>query len=270
MKFIGYIQELIKQGKCSFTLEHAQEILQKSRKAILASIGHLLEKKEVAHVTKSFYVIVPPEYQSLGCLPAEYFIPYLMKYLNLRYYACLLTAATYHGASHQAVQVFQVMVEKPRRTIVCGKIKINFIGNHKLIETPIRTITNAKCVFNVSTPEGTSMDLVKYPDQSGGFSHVATVMAELCDAINPDKLLKLLNNKKLETTWKQRLGYLLEAVGEEELASLVKTYLEGQKRVDYVHMQFVSASAEKNTRNNNYSKNNKWKIIENIKIESDL
>jgi hypothetical protein len=266
MKFIDYIHDVMKHGRCSFTLEHAQKTLQKSKGAILASIKHMLVKTEIANPVRGFYVIVPPEYQKLECLPVEYFIPYLMEYLNLKYYVCLLSAALYHGASHQAIQVFQVMVEKPRRPIVCGKIRINFIGNRQLSETPVQTIANTKCIFTVSTPEGTAMDLLKYPDQSAGFNHIATVMAELCDVINPEKLVELLKQKTLENSWKQRLGYVLELVEKPGLASLVKAYLDKQKRIDYVYMQPVKSRIK----NDSYPRNNKWKIIENIKIESDL
>jgi len=42
---------------------------------------------------RGFYVIVSPEYRSLGCRPAEQFIPDLMEYLGEVYYAGLLSAA---------------------------------------------------------------------------------------------------------------------------------------------------------------------------------
>jgi hypothetical protein len=130
----------MKLGKCCFTIEDAQASLNKSRKAILSSIQHLVAKNEIVSLANGFYVIVPPEYQILGCLPAEYFITYLMEYWKCDYYACLLTAAKYHGASHQAVMTFQVMIEQTRRSIICGKIKIKFITNKKLAYTPTQKI----------------------------------------------------------------------------------------------------------------------------------
>src|SRR5215469_9302736 len=138
MSFSNYINDLSRHGKCSFTIQQAQTAMGKSIKAIHSSIEHLLAKGKIASPAKGFYVIVPPEYQILGCLPAEYFIPYLMEYWKCNYYACLLTAAKYHGASHQAVMIFQVMIEKPRRPIVCGKIKIKFIANKNLADTPLQ------------------------------------------------------------------------------------------------------------------------------------
>ncbi len=115
----------------------------------------------LATPAKGFYVIVPPEYQILGCLPAEHFIPYLMEYWQCPYYVGLLTAAGYHGATHQAVQVFQVMINgRTKPSIQCGKVKIRFIANRHLSETPVQSISTAKSMLTVSTPEGTAMDLL--------------------------------------------------------------------------------------------------------------
>jgi len=142
MIFNDYIHDLIKHGKCAFCVTDAMIALKiKSRKTIYSSIEHLVAKKELVSPARGFYVIIPPEYQILGCLPAEYFIPYLMEYWKTKkYYACLLTAAKYHGASHQAVMVFQVMIEGRRPPIICGKINIKFITNKNLSNTLIRVL----------------------------------------------------------------------------------------------------------------------------------
>jgi predicted transcriptional regulator of viral defense system len=263
MAFIDYIHDVIKNGKCTFSIEDAEKKLHKSRKAIRASIEHLLAKNELVSPAKGFYVIVPPEYQILGCIPAEFFIPYLMKYWNINYYACLLTAAKYHGATHQAVMAFQVMIENPRPPIICGKIKIKFIANKNLSQTPIQMITTRMSMLAVSTPEGTSMDLLNYPHQSAGLNHITTVLAELQESMAPNKLLVLAENSPI-LAWKQRLGFILEMLNAHELAKVLKVHLSKQKRVDYILLSpgaKVTKLAKKNTT---------WKIIENTKIESDI
>lgn len=55
--------------------------------------------------------MIPPEYRSWGVIPADWFIDDLMRHRGRRYYVALLSAAVYHGASHQAPQVFQVMAD---------------------------------------------------------------------------------------------------------------------------------------------------------------
>lgn len=263
MNFSDYINDLVKHGKCSFTVQQAQSALNKSTEAIYSSVKHLLTKNELATPAKGFYVIVPPEYQVLGCLPAEHFIPYLMEYWQCPYYAGLLTAAGYHGATHQAVQVFQVMIDgRTKPQVLCGKVKIRFIANRHLPETPVQSISTAKSMLKVSTPEGTAMDLLNYPHQSGGLNHIATVLAELQESMKPDQLLALAKSQPT-LAWKQRLGYLLEVVGAIELADVLKKYLSQQKRVDYVPlMPGIEIS--------NAARNVTWKIIENATVESDI
>ncbi len=263
MIFNDYIHDLIRNGKCCFSIEDAIAHLKKNRRAILSSIEHLVSKKEIVSPAKGFYVIVPPEYQILGCLPAEYFIPYLMEYWKCDYYACLLTAAKYHEASHQAVMVFQVMITGRRPAIVCGKIKVKFITNKSLANTPVQKIPTRMSMLIVSTPEGTAMDLLNYPQQSGGLNHIATVLAELYEVMNAERLLRLAENSSV-LVWQQRLGYLLEIVGAHELAEVLKMNLSRQKRLDYI----VLAPGKRVTKR---SKTNiTWKLIENTKIESDI
>jgi predicted transcriptional regulator of viral defense system len=205
MGFSSYVNNLIAQGKCYFALDDAEKVLGKTRKAILSSIEHLAAKKEIAVPAKGFYVIVPPEYRVLGCIPPEHFIPYLMRYWGHRYYAGLLTAARYHGASHQAAQVFQVMTDIRCPPIHCGKVRIQFITNRHLLNTPVKTISTPRSMLNISTSESTAMDLLNYPQQSGGLNHIATVLAELKETMQP-KNLQSLAEAQPRLAWKQRLG----------------------------------------------------------------
>ena len=71
---------------------------------------------------------MPPEYRSLACLPADQFIPALMKRLNLPYYVGLLSAAQFHGAAHPRPQEFQVFLAKNRRSIQCGALRVAFLA----------------------------------------------------------------------------------------------------------------------------------------------
>jgi len=262
--FSDYINELSRHGRSSFTIQQTQKELGKSLKAIYSSIEHLLAKNELASPAKGFYVIVPPEYQVLKCLPAEHFIPYLMEHWQCSYYVGLLTAARYHGASHQAAQVFQVMIEgRSRPKIICGKVTIHFIANRHLNATPIQTLSTAKSVLKVSTPEGTAMDLLNFANQAGGLNHIATILTELQESMKPDKL-RVLTEINTSVAWKQRLGYLLEVIGAPELANVLKKHLSQQRRIDYIPLM---PGLEKSK---DAPRSAVWKIIENATIESDI
>src|SRR6059036_3032084 len=87
-----YIADLAASGRYHFTSADAQSALAVSPTAAKLALNRLAKQKAVASPARGFYVIVPPEYQGLRCLPADQFIPDLMKRLGLSYYAGLLSA----------------------------------------------------------------------------------------------------------------------------------------------------------------------------------
>jgi len=96
-----YISGLAASGRYHFVSHEVQSALGVSAAGAKLALNRLAKQKLIASPARGFYVIVPPEYQSLGCLPADQFIPAIMERLHLPYYAGLLSAAQYHGAAHQ-------------------------------------------------------------------------------------------------------------------------------------------------------------------------
>ena len=121
-----YIQGLRQRGRHHFTTEEVVTALGGDRNAISRALLRLKNKGEVATPQKGFFVVVPPEYRSLGCLPAEQFVSQLMGAVGEQYHVALLSAAEFHGAAHQRPQRFQVMVRKPRASIECGSVAVDF------------------------------------------------------------------------------------------------------------------------------------------------
>src|SRR5208282_2189135 len=123
-----YVSSLAANGRYHFTSGEVQSVLGVSAAAAKLALNRLEKKSFIASPARGFYVLVPPEYRSLGCLPADQFIPALMKRLGLPYYAGLLSAAQYHGAAHQRPQEFQVFLAKNRRPIRCGIVRVAFMA----------------------------------------------------------------------------------------------------------------------------------------------
>ncbi|MBK6740394.1 MAG: type IV toxin-antitoxin system AbiEi family antitoxin [Haliea sp.] len=194
------IETLASKGRYSFTSEEAREALKVSPAASKLALNRLARQGQIASPARGFYVIVPPEYRSLGCLPAEQFIPDLMKTKDLNYYAGLLTAAQYYGAAHQRPQEFQVFVQKNRRQIHCGKVRVKFRKEHR--RRPKIQHPEAHGFH----PEGTAIS----PEHAGGLENVATVLSELANEIDTSALVKVAAMAPI--TWVQRLGYMLELV----------------------------------------------------------
>lgn len=109
--------------------------------------------------------------------------------------------------------------------------------------------------------------MIPNPTKSGGLNHIATVLSELIEAIDADKLIAL--GKKLkEKAWLQRLGYLLEQIDpiDKEKAKSVIDKLE--KYLNNKMSVFVPLASE--LPKPGYPRIKKWGIIANTDIESDL
>ena len=192
------------------------------------ALGRLIKQGKVASPARGFYVIVPPEYRSLGCLPADQFIPALMEYRKLRYYAALLSAAQYHGAAHHRPQEFQVAVASSRRPISCGSVRASFIARRRIAAVPLQRFNTPRGTVLVSTPEATAVDLVGYERRAGGLDNVATVLSELAERIDPQRLVAAAQTAPVP--WAQRLGYLLELLGAEERVTPLKAHVQRNAR----------------------------------------
>lgn len=218
-----YIASLAARGQHHFTAAEMRQSLGVSPAAVKLALLRLAKQGEVASPARGFYVIVPPEYRQLGCLPADQFIPALMERHKLTYYAGLLSAAQFHGAAHHRPQEFQVVVAKNRRPIACGAVRVAFIARKRIADVPAQSFNTPRGTIRVSTVEATAIDLVGYERHAGGLDQVASILAELAEHIDPDRLLAAA--KTAPISWAQRLGYLLELVDAAARAESLKAYV---------------------------------------------
>lgn len=225
------LADLAANGRYHFTTAEIRSVLGVSAAAARLALSRLARKGQVASPARGFYVIVPPEYRRLGCLPPDQFIPALMEHLKCPYYAALLSAAQYHGAAHHRPQEFQVALAGNRRPISCGTVRVSFIARRRIIEVPVQNFNTPRGTILVSTVEGTAVDLVGYGHRSGGLDQVVTVLSELAEQIDPYRLVTAA--KIAPIPWAQRLGYFLERVGAADKAVLLKAYVQ-QKAHDAI------------------------------------
>jgi predicted transcriptional regulator of viral defense system len=255
-----YIAALASAGRYDFTSREARDALGVSADAAKLALNRLARQKMVAAPARGFYVILPPEYQSIGCLPADQFIPALMQRLGLPYYVGLLSAAQYHGAAHHRPQEFQVLLAKARRPIRCGQVRVAFIVRKRLQDVPVQSFNTPRGTIRVSTAEATAVDIVGYQDHVGGLDQVATILSELADGIDPEKLLAAA--KTAPITWTQRLGYLLEQVGAGEKAARLKQHVKDAARQA---VPLLPGGAETDAH-----RDGGWKLIVNATVEAEF
>lgn len=254
------LRDWASRGRYHFSTEELAGQLGISLTAARSALRRLKTKGVVASPYRGFHVQVPPEHQRIGCLPAEQFVPQLMERLDVPYYAGLLTAARYHGAAHQQPQIFQVVVPKNRPPIECGLVHVSFVARHNTSVMPTETGNTPRGLVKFSTPETTAYDLVGYPEHSGGLDHVATVLAELGEKLDPERLAEIAGLSPVP--WSQRLGYILDSVDQssrsERLADVVA---ERANETAPLLPGAETASAQRNER---------WKLWINVDLEPDL
>ncbi len=255
-----YIDALAAAGRYHFTTREAKESLGISAEAAKLALNRLGKQKLVASPARGFYIIIPYEYRTLGCLPAEQFIPALMNRLKFPYYAGLLTAAQYHGAAHHRPQEFQVVLDRSRRPIACGAVRVAFIARKPAARVPVQTFNTPRGALLVSTPEATALDLVGYERHAGGLNHVATVLAELAERIEPARLADAA--KTAPVPWAQRLGYLLERVGARAQTVPLKAYVREHAR--------QSTALVPDSPRARGARNGDWKLYVNADVETEL
>ena len=246
-------------GKYHFSSEEATAALGVSTSAAMQALRRLAVKGEVASPARGFHIVVPPEYQGIGCLPPDQFIPALMAHWNRPYYVGLLSAAQYHGAAHHRPQEFQVVVGKNRPAITCGSVKVTFVARGDMGTVPVQEFNTLRGSVRVSTAEATAVDLVGYMQRAGGIDRVAGLLLELAEALDPTRLVDAARCSSV--LWAQRLGYLLDHVGAPDRALLLKDYVRGTAR-NYTRL-LPTADADKMARSRD------WRLYVNASIEPD-
>jgi len=151
------------------------------------------------------------------------------------------------------------MVRKNRKTIECGMVRVEFIARGDLDRMPVTKINTPRGVLRYSTAEVTALDLVGYPGHAGGLNNVATVLAELSEEMAADRLLEVA--KLCPVSWSQRLGHLLEFVGQEDIAaSLAPFVLENARSYTPLRRAANIAGGQRDPR---------WRLIVNVDVEPD-
>jgi predicted transcriptional regulator of viral defense system len=202
---------LLSQGVSTFTTADAQELLDESSPAaVRRALSRLQAGGQVFSPAQGFWVVIPPEYRSWGVVPAERFIDEMMRILDRTYYVALLSAASLHGASHQAPQIFQVMCAPPLRDRAIARVRLRFYSGRHVAGAPTESRTVSTGALRVATPELTVIDMVALPGESGGYDNVATILGEL-GALDGSSLATLAGQRGRGLT--RRIGWLVERFG---------------------------------------------------------
>ena len=110
------------RGNYTFTHDEvSQAFPNMSAGSIARALTREVSKGRIMSPLRGFYVIVPNEYVLRGAVPQSFYLDDMMHHLGRKYYVALLSAASYHGASHQVPLRFSVMIEPPAMRDKKGK-----------------------------------------------------------------------------------------------------------------------------------------------------
>lgn len=247
-------------GRYVLSRQDALRELGVTEEALKKAVQRLVAKRRLAVPHRGFYVIVPIEYRKAGAPPPSWFIDDLMKFLEQSYYVGLLSAAALHGAAHQQPQEFQVITGAQLRPVVLGRARIRFFRKLHLGRTPTVSVKTETGTMRVSTPEATAFDLFRYLQGAGHLGHVATVLAELAEKLDPELLAEIAKLED-EIPSTQRLGHVLDQVGAGEVAAGLAALI-AERKPRYVPLRARRKAARA-------AKDERFRVIANEKIEAE-
>ena len=254
-----FIEELLGQGRYTFTREEVSRRLGTSATAVSMSLHRLMKAGRLVLPRSGFYMIVDPQHRAAGVLPPEWFIHALMKNMGRPYYVGLLSAAQLHGAAHHRPQEFQVVIPKrATRPVQAGNVLIRFHGKGPFDRSQTQEVKTPTGILKASTPETTAWDIVRYFKAAGGLDNVATVLSELAEKLDRIKLRNTLKQHD-EIIVAQRLGYLLDKLGQRKLSGGL---------VDLVKRASLRP-LDPTARLTGASESRKWRLLINVQLEPE-
>ncbi len=134
------------------------------------------------------------------------------------------------------------------------------MARHNVGQVPVVRINTPRGYLEVSSPEATAFDLVGYAEHCGGLDTVATVLAELGERLDSSRLGSIAQLSP--RPWAQRLGFLLDQVGESERGDALAAFVAAE----------VTETALLSPRDgkDGARREPRWKLLVNTELESDL
>jgi hypothetical protein len=255
----NYVTFLQSEGRITFVRDEAMAALGMTEATFLRAAARLQKRHMLFNPRQGFYVAVPPHFLSWEAPPPAWYIDALMRHEGRPYYVGLLKAAELHGASHHAVMEFQVVSDRQLRKFRAGRSWITF-HFRKDLESVRAGIVDRKTdtgSMKISGPELTALDLLRYLHVAGGIDSVATVVMDLAESLDGDKLATM--SAHFERASGQRLGYLLDRLGHAERANPLHDRLFEKGSVPWVWLEPEQRKVAK-AESKPIERNERWRV----------
>ena len=265
-----FVDDRLVHGRAHFSREEALAALDLKPDALAAAITRLIKKRRLANPRHGFYLILRPEDQVAGAPDPVRWIDPLMKHQRLDYRISLLRAAAFHGSSHQAAMVFQVVVPKQLREFEIGRHRLQFLYQSPKAFAQVNQpdqldqMKSEAGFAKVAGVELTLLDCARYFHKATGINGVAQIAKDIGAKADPRTLAKLA--VAYENSSVRRLGYLLELAGHRRQANALEPFVRKAKTalpLDPAVKPLIESLADV------HEKNAKWKLVINETVEID-
>ena len=154
-----------------------------------------------------------------------------------------------------------MVIKGPLREILLPGVRIHFFSKKNILEAPVTKVKTKFGYMNVSTPEVTALDLVKYVERAGYLDNVVNILIELSTKIRARHLATVA--KSFESTVIQRLGYLLDTYTENKSLTRLMWEILNKREPQPTPLSI-------NGQSNAEEMNRKWLIWINEIVEPDI
>jgi hypothetical protein len=220
----AFIDTRMGLGRVAFSMA---DFIKESGLSVIAAkrqLSRLRGKAVRVSPRQPFYLIVAPEYRSMGAPPANSWLEDYFTWLGRPYYLALQSAASSFGSNPQALQLTQVMTDRSFRPLKVGRVQVRFFVKRRIAQTPTQQLAQAVAPLRISTPEATAFDLIRYATSIGGIERAAETIKPLLPFLRVPELKRVLEAEN-EMATAQRLGFVLEASDAYRLAQTVSDWL---------------------------------------------
>lgn len=265
-----FIDSELTKGRAYFSKADAQVRLSLSPEALQKAVMRLTRKGLIASPRRGFFLVLRAEDRLLGAPDPGRWIDPLMKHLGVDYRVSLLRAAAFHGSSHQAAMVFQVIAPRQLPKIQIGRQRIEFLFQSP---TLFAKTNRPDWLGHMKTEAGyakiagielTLLDTCRYFHRAAGISGAAQAIYDLGRKAEPRILAKAAS--AYENSAVRRLGYLLERFGHVRQAESLRRFAKRAKSFKALDPSSKPIVAELAAIEET---NSVWKLIINVPVEID-
>lgn len=230
-----YLDRLVSRGRSHFSRDEAAASAGLKPAGLSTALARATKRRRVVSPRQGFYIILRPEDWIAGAPDPVRWIDPLMRHQRIAYRVSLLRAAAFHGASHQASMVFQVVVPRQLRPIAIGRHRLQFVfqSPDAFAETNrpewLGRIKSDAGFATVAGVELTLLDSARYFRKASGIGGVAQIAYDIGGKAKP-RILKALA-AHYESATVRRLGYLLDQLGHARQARALEGFAREQKNL---------------------------------------